>query len=361
MSGAGHSVQYKKELFKSMNKETVRPRLEDIWKISRSRRDAPYLEQLRSVTYAPVFVMGENRSGTTILCKLLALSGSFNYLTTYHTLYYEQLLANNANGSAVRARKKLDAFLRSAGITSRLVDEIEADVDYSEEYNVILWTRSRSLRLHRRNFRIFDEMCRKLQHTGDLGRKLLLRNPSDFDNFLTIKRLVPGAKFVFVHRYPLNTLNSLMRMLRRNWYKGNIFNQLHSRTYTRLQYNPVFTALIQWLLSPDSRVQVGRRLLTRRIARRSNYYIQHIGELSDGDYISLRYEDLCKDPRGQMERIFHFLGVTPRHEPDYERLIRPRRLSLLPELERIETSLQQRFQIVITYHGYDTGTRGWDH
>jgi hypothetical protein len=54
-----------------------------------------------------------------------------------------------------------------------------------------------------------------------------------------------------------------------------------------------------------------------------------------------------------MERIFLFLGETPRHEVDYEQWIRPRRLGLLPELKRVEATLQQRFQTAITYHGYD--------
>lgn len=338
-----------------MSNEIVRPQPADIWRIARCRRDARYLGQLSGVTYSPVFVLGEHRSGTTILYKLLALSGSFNYLTTYHTLYYEQLLANHAEGTTAQARQELDAFLRALGVSTRLVDEIEFTADYPEEYFFVLQARSRSFGLRRRNLHVFDQLCRKLQYTGDPGRRLLLKNPFDFDNFLTIKRLVPGARFVFIHRHPLFTLNSMLQMMRRNWHEGNMINQLHSRIYARLQRTPAFVGLMRWLLKSDSPLQLGRRVMARRIAQRANYYIRHIVELPAGDYVSLRYEDLCRDPQGHMEKIFLFLGETPRHEVDYAPWIRPRRLDLLPELKRVEATLRQRFQTAITYHGYDRG------
>ncbi len=336
-----------------MSNATVRPQAADIWRIRRCRRDAPYLGPLTDVTYHPVFVLGEHRSGTTILYKLLALSGSFNYLTAYHTLYYEQLLANHCNGTTAQARQELNEFLRSLGVSTRLVDEIEFTADYPEEYCFFLQPRSLSFRLRSRNFRVFDQLCKKLQYTGDPGRQLLLKNPFDFDNFLTIKRLLPAARFVFIHRHPLFTLNSMLQMMRRNWREGNVINQLYSRIYARLQGNRGFVGFMQWLLRADSRAQLGQHLMARRIAQRASYYRHHITKLVDGDYISLRYEDLCRDPRGQMERIFLFLEETPRHEVDYARWIRPRRLDLLPELQRVEVALRQHFQTAIAYHGYD--------
>ncbi len=337
----------------AMSNEIVRPQLADIWRIARCHRDAPHLGQLSGVTYNPVFVLGEHRSGTTILYKLLALSGSFNYLTAYHTLHYGQLLANHDNGTTAQVCQELNELLRSLGVSTRLVDEIEFTADYPEEYCFVLQDRSLSFCLRRRNLRAFDQLCRKLQYTGDPGRQLLLKNPFDFDNFLTIKRLVPSARFVFIHRHPLFTLNSILQMVRRNWREGNVINQLYSPTYARLQGNQAFTDLMQWLLKSDSPLQLGRRLMARRIARRARYYRQHIAELPDADYLSLRYEDLCRDPQDQMARIFRFLGETPRHAVDYAPWIRPRRLDLLPDLKRVEATLQRRFQTAITYHGYD--------
>jgi hypothetical protein len=336
-----------------MSNGIVQPQMADIWRIARCRRDAPYLGQLSGVTYDPVFVLGELRSGTTILYKLLALSGSFNYLTAYQSLYYGQLLANHNNGTTAQVCQELNDLLRALGVSTRLVDEIEFTADYPEEYCFVLQARSLSFRLRRRNLRTFDQLCRTLQYTGDRGRRLLLKNPFDFDNFLTIKRLVPSARFVFIHRHPLFTLNSMLQMVRRNWREGNVIFQLYSPTYARLQGNHAFRGLVQWLLKSDSPLQLGRRMLARRIARRARYYRQHITELPDADYLSLRYEDLCRDPQGQMERIFLFLGEAPRHAVDYAPWIRPRRLDLLPDLKRVEATLQQRFQTAITYHGYD--------
>jgi hypothetical protein len=167
--------------------------------------------------------------------------------------------------------------------------------------------------------------------------------------------LLQRGVFVFIHRHPLSTLNSMLQMTRRNWGEDNVINQLHSRIYVRLQRNRAFAGFMRWLLKPDSPMQLGRRLMVRRIAQRASYYIRHITELRDGDYISLRYEDLCRDPEGQMAMIFRFLGETPFHTVDYAPWIRPRRPGVLPELKRVEATLQRRFQPALTYHGYEPG------
>jgi hypothetical protein len=336
-----------------MSGAIVPAQISDIWRIRRHRRDEPYLPQLEGVTYRPVFVLGEHRSGTTILYKLLALSGSFNYLTVYHVLYYEQLLANNEDGTTVHAHAQLGEFLRTLGLSTRLVDEIEFTADYPEEYCFFLQPRSRSFQLRRRNFRMFDELCRKMQYTGERTRMLLQKNPFDFDNFLTIKQLLPEARFVFIHRHPVATLNSMLQMMRRNWREGNVVNQLYSRTYGRLQRSRSFVGIMRWLLGADSHAQVGRRLMARRIAQRARYYQQHVAELPERDYVSLRYEDLCADPRGQIGKIYEFLGEAPRLDPDYGRWIRPRGLTLLPELQQAKAALLRQFESALTYHGYD--------
>ena len=54
--------------------------------------DAPHLPKLESVPVRPVFILGEPRSGTTLLYKLLGLSGCFNIVTVYHLMRYDELM-----------------------------------------------------------------------------------------------------------------------------------------------------------------------------------------------------------------------------------------------------------------------------
>ncbi len=115
-----------------MGDEPVGTQPAAVLEVARQRRDAPYLGRLSGMRYRPVFVLGEHRSGTTILYELLTLSGSFNFLTAYHTLYFEQMLANHAGGTTARAREELNACLRSLGVSTRLVDEMEFSADYPE-------------------------------------------------------------------------------------------------------------------------------------------------------------------------------------------------------------------------------------
>jgi hypothetical protein len=326
----------------------------EVWALTGQREDAPHLGRLGGGSYRPVFVLGEHRSGTTILYELLAASGSFNYLTAYQCLCYEQVLTNHIHGTTARARDDLNARLQRLGISNRLVDAIAFDADYPEEYGFFLMPRSLSFRLRSHNVSAFDQLCRKLQYTGDPGRRLLLKNPFDFDNFLTVKRLVPGARFVFIHRHPLATLSSMLQMVRRNWSEeGNVINELYSRAYARLHGSRVAVRLAGWLLHPDSALALPRRLMTRRIARRAHYYIRHIAALPAGDWVSLRYEDLCGDPQRELDRIFEFLGVTPSRSVDHRARIRSRGLPLSPDVARAEPMLRRRFASVLAYHGYD--------
>jgi hypothetical protein len=46
--------------------------------------------------------------------------------------------------------------------------------------------------------------------------------------------------------------------------------------------------------------------------RRQHGLILHVAKvLGRADYLRIRYEDLCIDPHGVMDRVFHFLGVEP--------------------------------------------------
>lgn len=314
--------------------------------------DRDFLSKIASVNYRPVFVLGSHRSGTTILYKLLALTESFNIVTLYHTLRYDGLLANHLRGTSDQAREQLNRELDSLGIRNRIIDEMKVDADYPDEYCFVLVARTRSFLITNRSWKLFDELCRKIQLISDPDRQLLLKNPFDYAHFLSIRLFVPDTKFVFIHRHPINVINSTLNAVRTSWYEGNPLNQLRSKTYTKLQKNHLFSGFIRWLTSPHSRIQLGRRLITRRLCKNETYFIQKIGILAPTEYISVRYEDLIADPDSVIGRIFEFLQVEPRVKVDYRQYIQPRSIPLLPEVQREEERLLRTFHEMLVYHGY---------
>jgi LPS sulfotransferase NodH len=318
----------------------------------RRSKDENFLSEIASVNYRPVFVLGSHRSGTTILYKLLALTESFNIVTLYHTLRFDELLAHHLQSSSDYAREQLNRELDSLCIHNRIIDEMEIDADYPDEYCFVLAARTRSFHITNKTWNLFDELCRKIQFISDPDRQLLLKNPFDYANFVQIRRFVPDTKFIFIHRHPVHVINSALKAVRTSWYEGNPLNQLRSETYTKLQRSWLFSTFIRWMTSPRSRVQLGRRFITQRLCRNETYFIRKIETLSPNEYISIRYEDLIIDPNEVIARILEFLQVEVRVKVNYRQYVQPRPIRLLPEVKREEEKLYQTFHEILTYHRY---------
>ena len=87
-------------------------------------RDQPYLHLLHDVAFRPVFIIGEHRSGTTILYKLLAATGLFNYVTYYHITHSNELLHNRICQQEAAAKEALQARFATLNLEDRGFDQI---------------------------------------------------------------------------------------------------------------------------------------------------------------------------------------------------------------------------------------------
>lgn len=314
--------------------------------------DDAFLSKIAAVKYQPIFVLGNHRSGTTILYKLLSITGSFNIVTLYHTLQYDALLAHHLQGTSDQARGQLNQELDALGIHNRIIDEMNVNADYPDEYCFVLASRTLSFRITPRTWKLFDELCRKIQFISDPNRRLLLKNPFDHANFLSIFKYLPETKFVFIHRHPVHVINSALKAVRTSWYEGNPLNKLRSETYTKLQRNWLFSGFIRWMTSPRSRVQLARRLITRRLLKHETSFMRKIEMLASDAHISVRYEDLIAEPNDVIDRILEFLQVTESAQVDFRRFIQPRPIRLLPEVKKEEDRLCRMFHDMLIYHGY---------
>jgi hypothetical protein len=124
----------------------------------------------------------------------MGMTGSCNIITAYHALYYNQLLAKHFEGTVDQAHQELNDWFVSLNITTRFFDNVQMNADMSEEYGMILHAKSRKMRITKRNFPIFEQICRKIQVISDPSRMLLLKNPWDFDGFLDLKKMMPEAE-----------------------------------------------------------------------------------------------------------------------------------------------------------------------
>jgi protein-tyrosine phosphatase len=315
--------------------------------------DAPYLPKLEGVTFRPVFIMGLHRSGTTLLHRLLAETGRFNYVSAYHVLRYERMLDDFFNGRVDSGHQELSDLFRSLGLTTRIIDETPAVPEAPIEYGFLIMRQTNARpRITEKTLDVFKEMGRKLQVAGGLSKPLLLKNPWDEIYFLDIKRWFPDARFVFIHRHPLATLNSQTRAMRSLFAAKNEFSSLITPWYRDMWDRPLQRSAAQALAKPP--FLLWEKLMTWQSVRMLQYYLKHFRELPAGDCISLRYEDLCREPDSHMKRITDFLGVTPPDSIRYGDKIAPRESKIPPEVKARFEKLRGKLAPYLKEQGYET-------
>ena len=314
--------------------------------------DAEYLDRLREMTYEPIFIIGDHRSGTTLLYQLLARSNAFNITTTYHVIGYRSLLAEAIAGRTDQAKEDLNERFRQLHLDTRVIDEFELNAETPEEYGIILHGETGRLTLESRTRHAFDEMCRKIQFvSGTPGRPLLLKNPWDFPHFLRVHELFPDAKLVFIHRHPVHVLNSQLKAMRQNWHEGNAYIEMLSETFSRMQRSRLIRSLMRWGTDPESRVRLSQRLVTRRSLKSMRYFLNHVDQIPDGLAIHVAYESLCENADQEIDRVLRFLGAKECQE-SLQGEIAPRPVRLLPGIEANARTLDRRYAPLYARHGY---------
>jgi hypothetical protein len=313
--------------------------------------DAQYLSKLEGITFRPVFIIGLHRSGTTLLHRLLAETGCFNYCSAYHVVNVERLLSDHFTGKAEAGKQALRDEFKRLGLTTRIIDETPAAPESPLEYGFALMRQTGGRpRITEGTLELFKQTARKLQVTGDPARPLLLKNPWDEIYFLDIKRWFPDAKFVFIHRHPAATLNSQMRAMRSLFEAKNEFAAMTTKMYRDMWARPLRRVVARRL--GDSPFRIWEKLLAVQSVRMIKYYLAHFKELPAADCISLRYEDLCKEPDANMQRITDFLGIHPPPEITYREKIAQRESKLPPDIIGRFHSIRKKVAAYLVEQGY---------
>ncbi|MCA9869023.1 MAG: sulfotransferase [Anaerolineae bacterium] len=301
--------------------------------LDRSDLDAQYDHLLADVDFRPVFVMGDHRSGTTILYKILNATGRFNIVTVYHIARFNRLVYDHVNGCSAESKEELNDYLRQRGMQDRVFDRMTVDADTPEEYGFILRNGGARPQLKTENVADLVTLCRKLQLTSGNTLPILLKNPWDyFRNFMYVKQVFPDSKFIFIHRYPPPVINSQMTTMHSLLSTKNEYVALVAAWYDALFRQPVRLALTRFMFS--SHFDLGLRWAVRHVQRAAEYYMEHSPYLSDEDCVTVRYEDLCADPGGTVDSIMQALDMGNYADIDYARYIKARDVPLADSLAR---------------------------
>src|SRR5688572_26807834 len=199
--------------------------------------DRQLLHLTEGLSFQPVFIVGDHRSGTTMLYQWLAATGAFTPVTAYHVIRYDHILSDHVSGAAAEAKAALQATFARHGLVDRIIDNVAVTPDLPEEYGFVIDGGPRP-HVGPATVERFTELCRKLRYTGG-DRPLLLKNPWDVLHFAYIKRALPAARFIFVHRDPVAVINSQVRAVRSLLAEPNDYLAMVADWYRQLLNSPL--------------------------------------------------------------------------------------------------------------------------
>jgi len=258
---------------------------------------------------APVFIAAPARSGTTLLFNLMARDPAFTCMKTYQT----QLPAVSID-RLIRNVARLDRPL--GGRLSRWLERMNAEVSRFEhvhrtrleepeedsglflgalvEPNVNLvfpFGHAMDDRWYLDDFpepertRVMDWYLASLKrHLYDApGRRLLVKNAHAAGRLASIRRALPDLRVIHIARHPYQTVPSSVSLVANGY-----------RAMTGLEPE---TAAPAWRAIADATMEYYRRLLRFERA------------YPKGQWITVRFDDLVRDPLATVERIYAHLDL----------------------------------------------------
>jgi omega-hydroxy-beta-dihydromenaquinone-9 sulfotransferase len=312
-------------------------------------QDALYGERIRRtpIRHPPLFILGHWRTGTTLLHELLILDERHGHPTTYECLAPNHFLLSE--GVITRwlaflmpSRRPMDNM--AAGFDRPQEDEFALCMlgqpspyltiafpnrpPQDQEYLDLEGVPPRALASWKQTFYRFLQ-----QITVKDPRRLVLKSPPHTCRIKVLRELFPDALFVHIVRDPYvvfpSTVNLWKSLYRTHGLQPPTFAGLEEQVY-------------QTFLRMHDRLEETRGLIDPK------------------RFYELRYEDLVRDPVGQLRALYEHLGLA-----GFERVL-PRLQSYLAsvagyETNRYQLSPEQRAEIarrwgrVIERYAYGDG------
>lgn len=312
--------------------------------------DDKYLEKIQDVSFRPIFILGLPRSGTSILYKILSKTGNFNAVTSYHIIRYNSLIHNHIHKLEEQAKKEINDSFVNKGLKDRGLDKLKISADFSEEYGYILQQHTRHIFIHPDNIHIFKDLAKKIQYISGNNKPLLLKNPFDFQNTIYIKKMFPDAQFIFICRDPQKILSSSMKAIRfllqgKHYYSTQIF-----RAYNKIIQNPLL--LYSTRLCFQQLSLFGLMYVTAVYSKISKRFFRNLSQHASKDYINIKYEELCNNPEKTINEIMDFLNLTIEEKIDVNKLIKPRKTQMEPNVIKMNNFIYKRLKKYYDFFGY---------
>lgn len=313
--------------------------------------DEAHLGKLGLLPDRLIFLLGPHRSGTTYLHQALVDTGAFDYISYYDLVEFDRLIVNQETGRREAVIQLLREEMESFGPT-RGIDHMPINPLHAEEYGFLLEKRYHNIQqtshISNTDFEPLKTLCRKKCFLSPDQKPLILKNPIDFyDGFIRISENFPTSQFIFIHRHPLTVFNSHILIWRSLIKNKNPWLAKIDRPYDAVFNSP---QLLQAIHLSTLRPQ-GLQLVFDKFCNAYSFYLNHIQLLDPDRAVSIRYEDLCNAPMDVLRRIIHKLDL-PIGQECLDARPSPRKVAILPEVERIYRANAERIEPYLNHHHY---------
>lgn len=264
----------------------------------------------------PLFVLGHWRSGTTHLQYLLSQDPSWATPSTYDVTFPNTCLGFEAThgkliAPLVPARRPQDNMALSLAAPNE--DEIALAAlglptpylslafPHREPHYERFLTLEDATPEERRAFKVgFDRYLRKL--TCKYRRPLLLKSPPHTARIAMLLEMYPTARFVHIVRNPVDVFRST-RHLYRTWY--DCFGALQTRRPK----------------DPERRESLLEDRVIRTYEALYEAFLDQVGEIPGDRFHALRFEDLERDPLGELDALYRALSLPGFPEARFRRYL----------------------------------------
>ncbi|HUN59615.1 MAG TPA: sulfotransferase [Candidatus Binataceae bacterium] len=257
------------------------------------KRDPAILEE---VIAQPVFVLGLPRSGTTFLHNLLSHDPDNLVPRCWQTIYpYPEHNLGSLMGDR-RPRRVARQFAQFLALVPELRSLHPLDAYAPQECIEITGQVIRSLRFdtthyvpsyaswleaagHHEAYRFHRRFLQHLQHQSG-GARWILKTPDHIFALDALRTVYPDARFIFVHRDPLNVLPSVARL-------------------TEVLRLPFARSV--------DRMQIGRQVNERWI-QGAKLLLEATGQIRKDHLFQIDYTTLVHEPFGVISTIYSHFG-----------------------------------------------------
>ena len=254
----------------------------------------------RDIKEAPIFILGHWRSGTTLLHNLMCQDPQMGYVTTYQSVFPDQLLTWFSR-FIFRNFTKLFIPLKRLGDNVKLGINYPQEEDFAtgsnlelcyyyffffpaktkEYFNSYILFNGISIRLKKswqKNYRIVVQKALK----NTKGSRFLSKNPPNIGRTQQLLEIFPDAKFIHIYRNPVEVYLSTKHFMQ----KMIPVLQFHSISDEELEENIFF---------------VYREIMKHYFKERHHIPKENLYEIA--------FEDLEMDPVNELEKIYTHLNI----------------------------------------------------